>query len=155
MRPIVAAGLTVLALAGCDRKSPEQEPSPAASEQPPPADTRGSITDRDWVLVALGEQTSPLGAGNEPATLRLEGATATAVGFAGCNRYRSTFTLKGDSLTFGPVISTKMACADGDELERSYLGMMEKVTTYQASDTSLTLGTGDGGLARFRPRGEQ
>ncbi len=148
MRSIIAPCLIVLALAGCDKKPPGEQP-PAASEQPPAA---ADITDRDWVLVALGEQTSPLGAGNEPATLRLEAATSTAAGFAGCNRYRSTYTLSGASLSFGPIISTKMACADGDELERGFLAAMEKVTGYEASDTSLTLSTGDGPLARFRPR---
>lgn len=156
MRSIIVASFSVLALMGCEKKPPAGEQTPAAeqapnSEQPPEA-ASGGITDRAWVLIALGEQISPLGAGNEPATLRLEAANSTAVGFAGCNRYRSTFTLSGDSLRFGPAISTKMACADGDELERGFLGALAEIATYDVSDTLLTLSTADGPLARFRPR---
>ena len=69
---------------------------------------RTQITDRDWVLVALGEQSSPLGRGNQPATLRLEASTSRAVGFAGCNRFSASYTLAGDSLRFGPAMATKM-----------------------------------------------
>jgi heat shock protein HslJ len=159
VRSIIAARFSALALAavGCGKKPPAVEQTPAPSEQPPTpqqpsAAASGIITDRDWVLIGLGERTSPVGAGNQPVILRLEAATTTAAGFGGCNRYRATYTLSGDSLRFGPVISTKMSCADGDELERGYLGALEKIATYEASDSSLTLKAADAPLARFRPR---
>jgi heat shock protein HslJ len=91
-----------------------------------PGQTRSTssqpVTDRDWVLVSLGEQSSPVGRDKQPATLRLDASANRAVGFAGCNRYSASYTLSGDSLRFGPAIATKMACVDGDELERHYLG---------------------------------
>jgi heat shock protein HslJ len=157
MRFIAAAGLSLLALTafGCRQKPPAGEQMPSTSEQPPGQATVAPsipITDRDWVLIELGGKTAPLGSGNEPATMRLESATSTAAGFAGCNRYRSNVTLSGDTMRFGPIISTKMACADGDELERGFLAALKDVATYQATDTSLTLNGPGGQLARFRPK---
>jgi len=107
------------------------------------------VTDREWTL---GESTAPLGAGGRPATLRLESATSRAVGFGGCNRFSASYRLSGDSLSFGPVASTRMACADGDALERSFLATMPAVATYQVTDSILTLSGPDGVLVRFRSR---
>ena len=105
----------------------------------------------DWVLVALGEQASPPARG-KPATLRLEASASRAAGFAGCNRFSASYTLAGDSLRFGPIMSTKMACVDGDELERSFLGALPVVATYEATDSALILKGPSGPLARFHTR---
>lgn len=151
MRFAFAASGALLLLAACP--SPQKQPSQEQSAMPaqtPPAQT--PITDRDWVLVALGERSSPAGRGNQPATLRLEASTSRAVGFAGCNRFSASYTLAGDSLRFGPAIATKMACADGDELERSFLGALPVVATYEATDSALILKGPSGPLARFRAR---
>lgn len=44
-------------------------------------------------------------------------------GNAGCNNYRSTYTLDSNTVTFGPVMSTKMACPglQGEQLFTSLL----------------------------------
>lgn len=44
-------------------------------------------------------------------------------GNAGCNNYHSTYTLDSNTLTFGPVMSTKMACPglQGEQLFTSFL----------------------------------
>ena len=98
------------------------------------------------------EQSAPAGHDTRPATLRLEASTSRAAGFAGCNRFSASYTLAGDSLRFGPVIATKMACADGDELERGFLGALPVVATYEATDSVLILKGPGGPLARFHAR---
>ena len=110
------------------------------------------ITDREWVLVGLANQASPAGSGSRPATLRLDSTASHAAGFAGCNHFRASYTLAGDSLRFGPVLATKMACADGDELERSFLEALPLVATYEATDSTLILNVPSGSLARFQGR---
>jgi heat shock protein HslJ len=142
MRLALAASGALLLLAACT--SPQKQPSQAQSTRP--------ITDRDWVLVALGEQPLPAGRGNQPATLRLEASTSRAVGFAGCNRFGASYTLAGDSLRFEPAIATKMACVDGDELERGFLAALPVVATYEATDSALTLKGPSGPVARFHAR---
>jgi len=126
----------VLALAGCATTKAQR-----------------SIEDRDWDLVSLGEREHPLGAGGRPATLRFDSSAKRAGGNAGCNRYNADYVLAGDSLRFGAAMSTKMACADGMELESAWLGAMSHVVTWSATDSTLTLAGPEGPLARFRSPG--
>jgi heat shock protein HslJ len=128
--------------------------SPACNPKPgtPPAMNadRPGIVNRDWTLARLGDNAHPLGNGGRPVTLRLDTTEKRAWGNAGCNRFSSPYHLAGDSLVFGPAISTKMACAQGMEVEIAFLSMLNEVRTYQATDSSLTLMGPAGKLARFR-----
>jgi heat shock protein HslJ len=142
--PGTFAALGLLTVVACG-------PKPPASEQPPAVST-GSLDNREWTLVRLGEVSAPLGAGGRPATIQFDPTASRAAGFAGCNRYSAGYTVAGDSLTFGPALSTKMACADGDELERGYLAVLPAIRGYALSDSMLTLNGSDGPLARFRAR---
>jgi heat shock protein HslJ len=144
MVPGALAALGLLTVVACG-------PKPPASEEPPAVST-ASLDNREWALVGLGEVAAPLGAGGRPATIQFEPTTGRAAGFAGCNRYSAGYTVAGDSLTFGPALSTKMACVDGDELERGYLAMLPPVRGYAVSDSMLTLSGSGGPLARFRAR---
>ncbi len=140
--PGALAALSLLTVVACG-------PKPPASEQPPAAST-APLDNREWTLVGLGELAAPLGAGGRPATVQFDPTAGRAAGFAGCNRYSAGYTLAGNSLSFGPAISTKMACADGDELERGYLAMLPAIRSYELSDSTLTLNGAGGPLARFR-----
>ncbi len=144
MRPIPGtfAALWLLSVSACDPKPPAPERPPAAAVAP--------LDNREWALVGLGEIAAPPGAAGRPATILFDPAAGRAAGFAGCNRYSAGYALAGDSLTFGAAISTKMACADGDELERGYLAMLPAIRSYALSDSTLTLNGSDGPPARFR-----
>lgn len=115
---------------------------------PPPA----SITDRDWSLTSLGERMNPMGQGDRPPTLRLDASGSRASGFAGCNRFTGTYTLAGDSLSFGPLVSTKMACAQGNDVETAYLAALGNVRGFSVSDSVLTLRSADGVVATLVAR---
>ena len=112
----------------------------------------GAITNLDWELAAIDGQPSPLGAGQRPVTLRLDAASARSGGFAGCNRYSAPFRIGHDSVTFGPAMSTKMACTEGMELERRFLVALPSITTFARTDSTLTLSGPSGPLAQFRLR---
>ncbi len=148
---LAAAVLLCLALA-CSSKppSPDQAPAAASDTSPPASDAGLPLDGREWSLVALGDAAAPAGAGGRPATIQFDIANGRASGFAGCNRYSASFTVEGERLTFGPAMSTKMACEDGDELERRYLPVLPDVTGYQQSDSTLSLVGANGSLARFR-----
>jgi heat shock protein HslJ len=113
------------------------------------ASARAAITDLDWELTSIDGRPAPLGAGQRRVTLRLDAAATRGGGFAGCNRYSAPYRLNGDSLSFGPAISTKMACSDGMELERRYLVAMPVITTFRRTDSTLTLSGPSGPLAQF------
>lgn len=122
--------------------------SRAANDGPGP----GAVTDLDWELAAIDGQPSPLGAGRRPVTLRLDAASSRGGGFAGCNRYSAPFRIGHDSLSFGPAMSTKMACTEGMELERRFLVALPVITTFARTDSTLTLSGPSGPLAQFRLR---
>jgi heat shock protein HslJ len=129
---------------GCTPQAQDQQPSPQAQA------SRLTITEHDWELYEIGDMTNPLGAGGRPVTMRLDSATTRVAGFAGCNQYSGPYTLRGDSLTFGPPISTKMACAEGMHVETRFLGGLPSTRAYEITDSTLTLLASDGPLARFR-----
>ncbi len=65
------------------------------------------------------------GTDGEPITLNLSTANGQrkANGFAGCNHFTGTYDLNGGKLSFGPLASTRMACAagPGSALETPFL----------------------------------
>jgi heat shock protein HslJ len=83
--------------------------------------------------------------------LRLDAASARATGFAGCNRFSASYTLAGDSLGFGPAVSTKMACVEGDDLEREFLAALPAVASFSTIADTLVLHGPVGPIARFPP----
>ena len=89
-------------------------------------------------------------------TLRIEtGVNAIAAGFGGCNRYTGSYSIRGDSITFGPSASTKMACAEGMDVEQGYFSTLPQVVRYSVADSTLTLFGQSGALATFRNRPAQ
>jgi len=68
-----------------------------------------------------------------------------AAGHSGCNRFTGSYTLEGESLKFGPLASTKMACTpEHMEQERAWFQMLEQVRGFEATHLVLKLKAGDG-----------
>jgi putative lipoprotein len=101
-----------------------------------------------WALVELNGRPAGTGAGGEAATLQI--AADRASGFAGCNRFSSTYETSGAALRFTAPVSTRMACATGMELEMAYLNAIAATRSYRTTGSALEL-LGDRGtvLARF------
>lgn len=71
-------------------------------------------------------------------------------GFAGCNNYNATYKATPPKITFGPVISTQMACAEPagvSEQETAYLAALQTAATYRIEGKTLELRTAGGALA--------
>jgi heat shock protein HslJ len=107
----------------------------------------------EWQLVKVGGQAAPPGAGDRKATLVFSDSTGRAGGFAGCNGASGVFTLRGDSLSFGPVVSTKMACSQGMDLEQKYIAALGAARAYRMADGDLILLGDEGEIARFAAGG--
>ena len=140
MTHAMALTLLLVALAACAR-TPEQERDGTPT---------GRLADRDWILTSVGDLNDPRGMQDRPATIRFDSAAARAAGFAGCNQFSAGYTLVGDSLSFSPAVATKMMCPNAMQLETSLLSALERVTRFEATDTTLTLHGPAGALARFR-----
>ena len=94
-----------------------------------------------WVAQEVAGAPVP---GDADLTLAIYG-DGRAVGRAGCNNYSTKYKRAGDSISFGPTISTKMACApELMDLEQSYLGTLDAAThVEQRPDGTLVLSTDD------------
>lgn len=130
---VLGAALLALFMAGC------ASPPPA----PPPPSIVGLWTAQEIAGAAV--------AGDTRVTLSLYG-DGKAVGRAGCNSYFGAYRRAGDTLTFGPLASTKMACApEIMSLEQVYLETLTATARYERRpDGALVLVSESGAQILFR-----
>ena len=75
------------------------------------------------------------------------GADGTLSGSAGCNNYNAGYQVDGSSITIGPAITTRMACAEPAgimEQEQAYLAALSTAATYQITGDRLEMRTAEG-----------
>jgi heat shock protein HslJ len=135
-----ATYLLLVSLAAC------QEPArtPASAGALP-----DSVAGIEWSLVELGGRPAATGASGRRATLRFEVAPPQASGFAGCNRFTARYSASGDALRFEAAAMTRMACAEGMELESAFAGVLADTRRYEIAGGDLVLVGPSGPLARF------
>ena len=95
----------------------------------------------EWRLVSLG----PSGA----ETDIVAGTTVTANfgedgrvgGSTGCNSYGGTYEVRGETISFGRLVSTRRACLDqnANEQERRFLAALEAANRFRLSANRLTI----------------
>ena len=85
------------------------------------------------------------------STLRLSGGEATGSG--ACNAFFGPYVTSGSELSFGPIGSTRLVCAEpGGSIEAAYFEMFASVASYAIDETSLSLLDASGNvLARYAP----
>lgn len=73
-----------------------------------------------------------------------------ASGFGGCNSFGGGYELDGDSISFGPLASTQMACPEPQmATETAYYQALDAVDTWAVEDGQLVLSGGNEELLRF------
>ena len=99
------------------------------------------LTGIDWRLVSFGPAGSEasLVAGTT-VTLKF-GEDGRASGSTGCNSYSGTYQVRGDSILFGRLISTKRACLDqnANQQEQRFLSALESANRFRLSSNRLTI----------------
>jgi heat shock protein HslJ len=93
------------------------------------------LDDTSWVLSAWKDTNGtaraiPSADQGEPITLALstDKGQRRASGFSGCNRYMGPYALKDGKLSFGALVSTRMACmTPGGEIESAYLDALTRI----------------------------
>jgi len=144
---LMLLSISLAALAGCgDDSSEETAPGVSAGIADEPADLIGT----EWEWVSTQTPVERIEAGN-PAryTLRLQ-ADGTAVFQFDCNRGNGSYQIAANGLTFGPLISTRMACPD-DTQDFVFMSQLERITSYFFQDGELFLEMPvDSGTMRFR-----
>jgi heat shock protein HslJ len=109
------------------------------SESSSPSEITTVLENTSWTLTSL--------AGNalvEDTTITLEFRGDGLSGSAGCNSYRGNATVDGNTLRISPLVTTRKACAEAImNQELSYLNLLQSATTFEATDTMLTLLSGE------------
>ena len=116
--------------------------APLEAEAAAPAPLEGTT----WSLAFMidGENIQPVLDGSEITAQFADGQVS---GSAGCNNYNGPATIDGDRLTFGPLVSTQMFCADPEgvsDQEAAYLATLASVAAFQQIDDMLVLMDGEG-----------
>jgi len=108
------------------------------------ADETVTLAYTKWTLVELDGETVEVGEGELPPSLVLDLEESRVAGFAGVNRLTGSFALSEGELRFGPLATTRMAGSEhAMRLEQDFLGALERVTSFELEDRTLTLLAGD------------
>lgn len=93
-----------------------------------------------WKLVRLADGPVGSGPGQRAPHLVLRSQDHRVTGFTGCNQMAGAYTLDGQALRFGQMISTKMACLGGGmEMEGAFTAALQQVRGWSIPGDRLTL----------------
>ncbi|MGZ8570886.1 MAG: META domain-containing protein [Actinomycetota bacterium] len=112
------------------------------------------LTGTTWSLesIASGDAVSTTIAGMQATLVLAEDGTAS--GNATCNTFSASYEVDGETLTFGPLATTQMACTEmgASEQEAAVLTALEATRSFAIDGDVLTLG-GDNGAMLLQYRG--
>lgn len=135
----VGAALAIAALAACSTTTTVSETSNTAG---------ASLEGTSWRLDAV--DSGPLSSLEGARTVTMGFAEGRVFGHAGCNRYFSTYTVKGDQLVLAPAGTTMMYCeGEGSTVEQAFLPMLTEPLTLVWSRDTMQLQAADGNTLRF------
>jgi heat shock protein HslJ len=99
----------------------------------------------DWKLVSYGSPTS-----QTPAVPNVEasvtfGSDGKLNGNVGCNGFGGDYKVDGSTITFGPIMSTLMACTDPImQQESTVSSVFTDTATFKIDAETLTITSADG-----------
>jgi heat shock protein HslJ len=109
-----------------------------------------SLTGATWKLVSYGPPGDDLAAMADVPTSLVFGTDGKVNGNMGCNSFGGDYKSSGGKITFGPIMSTMMACDQPImNQEQGVLGILMGTVDYRVADGRLTLTNADGTVATF------
>ncbi len=108
-----------------------------------------------WKLTALNGKPVLVAANQREPSLILQsaGMHQRATGSGGCNRFTGSYELNGNTLRFGALAGSMMACVAGMDTEKEYLETLPQVRAWKVLGQHLELFDAAGTmLARFEAR---
>ena len=134
MRLIAIGTVVILAMIGCTTSAGGEE----------------ELVGRVWTLESIEGFTSfPSDVATPTIRFAPDGLLS---GNTGCNGFSGPYELRGDSILFGTLVSTRRACVDEgmNRQEAAYLGMLSEARTWRLAGDTLLI-EGGRGAARFLP----
>ena len=156
-KPMALLWLALGMAAGCVSSRPETTASPSQAATSPGAASSTlptSAVEQSWSLVGLEGTAVNVSTERARPTLIFHAKEKRVSGMAAVNRFSGTYTLEGEKLKFGPLMSTKMGGPpELNELETRFLRALERTNAFRIERGELELLAGSQSLARFRVRG--
>jgi heat shock protein HslJ len=148
MRRRWAVALLLPVTLGASCAPPAGTPAAATPAPTPAAAAAPSLIGTIWRLEDLGGTATIPGV---EATLEFPEA-GRAAGRGSCNRFFGTVEISGESIRFGPLAATKMACLDpaANAQETKYLGALQAAERFAFDGPAfLVYPRGNGAPLRF------
>jgi heat shock protein HslJ len=125
-----------------------------ACASPDPLASPPKLEGTHWALVLLAGKPVPEPAAKERAPFLIFGPEGNRlVGSGGCNRFAGSYEQKGAEVKFGPIASTRMACADEMATEDAFLAALTATAAWRITGERLDLTDAEGnGLATLEAR---
>jgi len=134
---LAVAPAVLLVISGC------QTPASRSTAAVPLAGTK-------WVLTELNGKPFVATETLRAPTLKLDAATKQAAGISGINRFAGGYELDGTKLKFGVFLGTRMAGPpEAMASEETFLGALQRVSSWKASGNMLELRDGETTLLKF------
>jgi heat shock protein HslJ len=111
-----------------------------------PAGGADTLVNTRWTVVSIAEAgTASSPVAGSMVTLEFSSETQ-AGGNGGCNMYGAEVQIQDGSITFGPITSTKMACADDSvtQQEQRYFQALQSAASYELTGDQLVITSSDG-----------
>ncbi len=129
--------IAILALTACVPLPQAPTPPPSAIPAAPGAESLAGAT---WTLTHYGPTTAPLNPPGDAAPTLIITGDGQVSGNAGCNSYFGALTVTDDTLSFGQMGRTLMACEDARmALEDAYLAALADAERFTVADGLLTI----------------
>jgi len=107
----------------------------------------GSVSSRSvqgqWILISYGSPSDQILAVPNVET-SIEFKDGQLSGNVGCNGFGGEYSVDGDTITFGPIMSTMMFCEAVADQESITLAVFQESATFVMSDNLLTITSMDG-----------
>jgi copper homeostasis protein (lipoprotein) len=117
----------------------------------PQAPGTAELTETYWRPVEVDGAPVVIHAGTREPHIVLRRDGSRVSGFSGCNTLAGGYKHDGSRLTFGPLITTRMACAgeEGNALEAAFVKALQGTATYRIVREALELRDA-AGMVRLR-----
>jgi heat shock protein HslJ len=98
----------------------------------------------EWKLVSYGPAGEQISAVADVETSIAFDAEGQMSGNVGCNGFGGEYSIQGDKIEFGPVMSTMMFCENVAEQESGTLAVFQETATFVLDGDTLTIISADG-----------
>lgn len=103
-------------------------------------DPLADLVNTYWKLISIGDNEITMNSSQQrEAFLQLSTENNSVKGFSGCNNYRGSYQVAGNSLSFGAMASTKKACMTGMDTEAKMMAVLAGTAHYSIHKNTLTL----------------